>query len=106
VHAIAGIDAFAAIDAAIEHVGAAWVEVDEALGDTVIAARAIGRATFIVGNMQRLARLERMLPDPVDANETAPEVAQHRYVEQNDQHEYGVNPIQGSGERRTRPQRD
>ena len=98
VHAIARIDAFAAVDAAVIGRDLARIDLDEAGAHAVAALAAAVRAAGIVTDVQSFAGAEAVLPNPVHAGEAAPEVADQGHVEQDDQHENEVNIVQRSGE--------
>src|SRR5208282_4213095 len=74
VHAIAGVDAFAAIDAAVIDRRLAWIDFDEAGAHAITALVATRRATRVVAHVQGLAGTKAVLPNPINTGEATPEV--------------------------------
>ena len=102
VHAIAGIDAFAAIDAAVVDSGLARINFDDAGTHAIAAFVAAVRAAGVVADMQGLACTEAVLPNPVDTGEATPEVADKGDIQQDDQDKNKIDIVQRTREARIR----
>ena len=79
---VACINALPAIDATVINVGLARIKLNETSCHTIIALGALCGTTGIILHMQRLPGSEGVLPDSINARETAPEMPNHSNIQQ------------------------
>ena len=72
----------------------AWIDIDKTGCNAKITMLTFIGLTTVMHYAECLAGLERMLPDPVDTHETAPEMADKGNVQKHNQHKDGVDPVQ------------
>lgn len=83
---VTGINTFAAVDAAVVRFNNGRLDTGNAQRRAVIAFGAIGRTRSIVSYMQRILGFEHLLPDTIQAGVIAHEIADGRYVDEDQKH--------------------